>query len=314
MPRQPRIDAPGLIYHTIGRGIERRRIFRDDQDRQAFIDRLAAVLIDTGTPLYAFCLMPNHFHLLLRRTGHPISSVMSRLLTGYALYFNKKHDRVGHLFQNRYKAIVCQEDSYFFELVRYINLNPIRAKLVSTIEDLASYGFSSHPFILGDKTAAWFNGPELLAHFADTGASPREAYVSFLKDGLLQEPDLEGGGLKRSLAITNYPRLKRVSDQRILGDESFVENLLFVTQERRQSESLTDIGAIIVAVCDEHNVTQVELTGKSRRAVIAKARAAAVLRLARETEMSGSQIAETLCLTKSAVSKIVSRNQHASLA
>jgi putative transposase len=234
---------------------------------------------------------------------------MSRLLTSYALYFNKRHDRAGHLFQNRYKAIVCQEDSYLLELIRYINLNPVRAKLVSTIEDLASYGFSSHPYILGDKSAAWFDGSELLVHFGHSEALSRQAYLNFLRDGLFQEPDLEGGGLRRSLAITNYPRVNRASDDRILGDEKFVKNLLRVQEQGHESEPLIDAGAIVAAVCSQHNVTQFELIGNSRRNVIARARTAAVLRLARETEMNGSQIAETLGINKSAVSKIISRNQ-----
>ncbi len=112
MPRQPRIDAPSILHHIICRGIERRRIFTDDNDRDDFVNRLTTILAETATPCYAWALIPNHFHLLLRTGTTPISTVMRRLLTGYAVAFNHRHKRSGHLFQNRYKSIVCQDDLY----------------------------------------------------------------------------------------------------------------------------------------------------------------------------------------------------------
>ena len=129
MPRTARIDAPGALHHIIARGIGRRRIFDDDADRDGFLERLGSVLIESGAICYAWALIPNHFHLLLRTGQAPVSSVMRRLLTGYAMGYNRRHRRVGHLFQNRYKSILCQEEPYFLELVRYIHLNPLRAIL-----------------------------------------------------------------------------------------------------------------------------------------------------------------------------------------
>ena len=141
MPRQARIDAPGALHHIICRGIEGRDIFREDTDRNNFIKRLANILLETHTPCSAWCLMPNHFHLLLQTGGVPIATVMRRLLTGYAVSYNRKYRRHGHLFQNRYKSILCQEDPYFLELVRYIHLNPLRAKVVSTLSELDYYDY-----------------------------------------------------------------------------------------------------------------------------------------------------------------------------
>ncbi|WP_231717054.1 transposase [Desulfosarcina ovata] len=127
MPRQSQIDAPGALHHIIVRGIERRKIFLDDQDRNSFIERLGHIVEHTGTMCYAWALIPNHPHLLLRTGQAPIATVMRRLLTGHAVGFNKRHRRSGHLFQNRYKSILCQEDPCFLELVRYprnaLNLN-----------------------------------------------------------------------------------------------------------------------------------------------------------------------------------------------
>jgi REP element-mobilizing transposase RayT len=151
MPRQARLDAPGLLQHVMARGIERRKIFWDDQDRQSFLERLALILDETQTQCYAWALIPNHFHLLLRTSLMPLSKVMRRLMTGYAVTFNKRHKRSGHLFQNRYKSIVCEEDSYLLELIRYIHLNPLRAGLAKDLKELDKYPWTGHSAIMGKK-------------------------------------------------------------------------------------------------------------------------------------------------------------------
>ena len=127
MPRKSRIDALQALQHIIARGIKRRKIFRDDVDRNQFLERLGRIVTDTGTLCDAWALMPNHFHLLLKTASMPVSTVMRRLLTGYAVTHNRRHRRCGHLFQNRYKSVLCQEDTYLLELVRYIHLNSLRA-------------------------------------------------------------------------------------------------------------------------------------------------------------------------------------------
>jgi len=112
MPRLARLDAPGVLHHIIIRGIERRKIFRDDQDKDNLIDRLSILLPETKTSCYAWALMSNHAHFLIRSGKAGISTLMRRLLTGYAIYFNRKYRRHGQLFQNRYKSIICQEDLF----------------------------------------------------------------------------------------------------------------------------------------------------------------------------------------------------------
>jgi len=114
MPRQPRLDAPGILQHVMARGIERRLIFVDDPDRKDFLARFAQILEETQTQCYAWALIPNHFHLLIRTGQTPLNAVMRRLMTGYAVSFNHRHRRVGHLFQNRYKSVVCEENTYSF--------------------------------------------------------------------------------------------------------------------------------------------------------------------------------------------------------
>jgi len=151
MPRQARLDAPGLLQHVMARGIERREIFKDNKDRQSFLERLAVILEETQTQCYAWALIPNHFHLLLRTGPTPLSIVMRRLMTGYAVTFNKRHKRSGHLFQNRYKSVVCEEDPYLLELIRYIHLNPLRAGLVKDLKELDKYRWTGHSVILGRR-------------------------------------------------------------------------------------------------------------------------------------------------------------------
>jgi len=151
MPRQARLDAPGALQHVMARGIERRKIFLDDKDRTSFLERLALILEETQTQCYAWALIPNHFHILLRIGTTPLSTVMRRLMTGYAVTFNIRHRRSGHLFQNRYKSVVCEEDTYLLELTRYIHLNPLRARLVEDLKSLDKYQWACHSAILGRR-------------------------------------------------------------------------------------------------------------------------------------------------------------------
>ena len=140
-------------YH--GGGIERRSIFEIDQDREDFLNRLGQIIEEGQASCFAWVIIPNHAHILLRTGLTPLAQMMRRLLTGYAVGFNLRHQRVGHLFQNRYKSIVCQEDIYLLELVRYIHLNAILAGLVKDIEGLDRYRWSGHSVLVGMERREW---------------------------------------------------------------------------------------------------------------------------------------------------------------
>jgi len=142
MPRLARLDAPGVLHHVMGRGIEGREIFLSNKDRNDFISRLAHLAQDNAMAIYAWALLHNHFHLLCKTKNQPLAASMRMVLTGYVVNFNKRHNRQGHLFQNRYKSIVCQEDAYLTELVRYIHLNPLRAGLVKDLTELSTFPWS----------------------------------------------------------------------------------------------------------------------------------------------------------------------------
>ena len=140
MPRAPRLDAPGALHHVRVRGIERGLIFRDDDDRADFVSRMQNLARSAGGPaVYAWSLLSNHAHLLVRTRQRSISSYMGSLLTGYAVDFNTRYQRSGYLFQNRFKSTLVEEESYFLELVRYIHLNPVRAGLVADVAALETY-------------------------------------------------------------------------------------------------------------------------------------------------------------------------------
>ena len=166
MPRQRRLDVAGVIHHVIVRGLERRVLFQDDADRNEFLRRLEKALAETKCICYAWSLIPNHFHLLIRTGTEPLSALMRKVLTGYAVYFNKRHRRHGYLYQNRYKSILCQEDAYFLELVRYIHLNPVRSRLVKGIGGLDRYRWSGHSALVGRYKRPWQQTGEVLLWFA----------------------------------------------------------------------------------------------------------------------------------------------------
>jgi len=240
MPRKARIDAPGALHHIIVRGIERRRIFSDDQDRDNFIERLADIVTETKTVCFAWALIPNHVHILLRTGQTPLATVMRRLLTGYAVSYNRRHRRHGHLFQNRYKSILCQEDVYLLELVRYIHLNPLRAKLVKSLEESDRYPFSGHSALMGNLQRDFQDTSYVLRLFGKQVSAARQAYRAYVAGGIAQgrRPELVGGGLIRSVGGWSVVKaMRRVqdhikSDERILGDGEFAQSILDEARER----------------------------------------------------------------------------------
>ncbi|MCX5733495.1 MAG: transposase, partial [candidate division NC10 bacterium] len=165
MPRQPRLDAPDTLHHVMVRGIERTTIFRDDVDQADFLARLASLAEAGALTVYAWALLPNHAHLLVRTGARPLPRSMRSLLTGYAGTFNRRHTRVGHLFQNRYKSIVVEAEVYLLELVRYLHLNPLRANVVPSLHALARYPWTGHAALLGTVPRPWQETQAILTQF-----------------------------------------------------------------------------------------------------------------------------------------------------
>ncbi len=184
MPRTSRIDIPGLVHHVMVRGIERRDIFHDDHDRRDFLERLRRLTDETDTRCFAWVLMSNHIHLLLQPTSGRLSSFMRRILTGYAVTFNNRHGRSGHLFQNRYKSVVCDVESYFLQVVRYIHLNPLRAGILRDLDVLDDYPWCGHRELVSASGVTMSGAREVLGRFGPTAALARQSYRDFVADGI----------------------------------------------------------------------------------------------------------------------------------
>jgi putative transposase len=320
MPRQARIDAPGAVHHVIARGIERGKIFRDDQDRHHFITRLGELVTETKTRCYAWALIPNHFHLLLKTGNVPIAAFMRRLLTGYAMGFNRRHRRSGHLFQNRYKSILCQQDAYLKELVRYIHLNPLRAGLVSDMAALDKHPFSGHCVMMGKKKNSWQAADDVLALFGKHKSSARRQYRQFVVKGIEmgRRPELVGGGLLRSAGGWSAVRSLRKagifqkSDERILGDGDFVDSVLSHAQEAmdrryRLASKGIQIKDVIAVVCELFSFKPQAFIGPSKERQIVKGRALICFWAVKELGLSMTAVADHLKLAVPTVSVAVKR-------
>jgi len=320
MPRQARLDAPGTVHHVILRGLERGQIVADAQDRAAFVARLGDLATATGTTLYAWALLPNHAHLLLRSGPQGLPQFMRRVLTGYALGYNRRHKRAGHLFQNRYKSIVVEEDTYFRELVRCIHLNPLRARLVPDLLHLDRYPWSGHTGILGRKSHPWQDRAYVVSWFGRTARGALRAYRAFLREGLPQgrRPELVGGGLVRSLggwaevrAIRQ--RATRVrADERILGTGPFVDRMLAAGDARQQTQRargqrLREAQALIRRHCRQAQLGLEELRLGSRRRRIAAVRAHLAVHLVTQLGLSLADTARQLGVSTSGIAKAVAR-------
>lgn len=274
MPRLARLDISGLLQHVIVRGIERRNIFNDDHDRQLFVDRLSKLLTETGVRCYAWALLSNHFHLLLMPTATPLSYFMRRLLTGYAISFNRRNNRSGHLFQNRYKSIVCEEEPYLLELVRYIHLNPLRAGMVATMEELAAYPFCGHAALAGNRVYGWQETTAVLERFGKNTDTARQNYRQFVFDGITngRRDDLVGGGLKRSQGDRSNNEYENY-DERVLGGGDFVDGLRHEATLRHKMKKSVTLNRLleVVSAALELDPDMVMKPSKSRKPAAARA-------------------------------------------
>jgi putative transposase len=307
MPRQPRLDIPGLLQHVIVRGIERSEVFLDDNDRQRFVDRFDRLLVETDTDCYAWALIPNHFHLLLRCKRVELSRFMRRLLTGYAVYFNFRHNRSGHLFQNRYKSIVCEEESYLLELIRYIHLNPLRAGLVSGFDELERYPWSGHSAILGNGHMSGQSVEAVLAHFGKRIDSARGQYRQFVADGigLGEQPHLVGKHSKRQAGEID----PFVSDNRVLGSSDFFQTLCEKDDFKGRLQDRKSLDELQHAVEDFFEVSAGGLARRGRQDNISAARAVYCFLAVVKLHYPGVEVGRRLGVCGPSVSRAARRGE-----
>lgn len=260
MARPLRISYPNAFYHVTCRGNDRRVIFRDDHDRARFLERLRSALDIFGVRLHAYVLMSNHFHLMVETPKANLSEFMRQFNISYTGYYNRRHRRIGHLYQGRFKAIVVDKDSYLLELSRYVHLNPIRIKAkaqrpeTERIREISHYPWSSLPGYLDRKRkASWITYEAVLGY---VGGS-RQKYAAFVQDGI------------REGLATPWEDLLA---QMVLGDQDFVEKLkgMGIKGDAKDQPSYRviqsiDAEALIKQAADYFRLGERELTRKRGR-------------------------------------------------
>ena len=278
MARKPRIEFEGAFYHVIARGNQRQRIFRDDGDHERYLSITADYKHRFKFLLYAYVLMPNHVHLLVETKETPLSKILQGLNQRYTQYFNRKYDKVGHLFQGRYKGILCDRDEYLLSLLKYIHLNPVRARLA---QDPGAYPWSSHTlYISKTDTTELVDTDRVLLMFSDEKGRARRLYQAFVAE---------------SNAVTKDD-VYRTIDQRILGDERFAEevkekyNLQLTTTKRSKEYTL---GEIARAIERAYMIKLAAMTEKGRETEARIGRRIFSL-LAKQYGYRGKEIAEYL--------------------
>jgi putative transposase len=259
MARPPRIQFEGACYHVFQRGNRRERIYWDEADYAQFEGFMIEAMNWSGVRLYDWSLMPNHFHFLLETPDGNLAEFMQRLLTRYAKYFNRKHRKVGHVFQGRYQAKVCDKESYFLELIRYVELNPYRLKKGS-LAQLGQWRWSSYRYYMGlEEPPEGVKGPmaEVLGRFGANLELARENFVKFLVDGLKQG---------------TWEDFYQIKDRRFLGDEEFIERVKNAVQEpvRQERRLLIRLSGVEelgekAAECFHISLEELARAGKERR-------------------------------------------------
>ena len=322
MPRKPRLDAPGVLHHVMGRGVEGTEIFRDDTDRNDFLKRLATQCDNRRLIVYAWVLMSNHFHLLVRTGSKPLAVGLKKILSGYVGNYNRRHKRWGHLFQNRYKSIVCEDDPYLLEVTRYIHLNPLRAGIVSSMKALNEYLWSGQSVIMGRIKRDWQDIETVLEYFGKSRGKAIEKYEQYVKEGIEKgkRHDLTGGGLVRSMGgwseVLSLRRkgIRVASDDRILGSSEFIEELLSEAEEReretlRLHRKVVNLNHLVESINEWEGIDSAQLRsgGKSRELV--RARKLFSQLAVKRMGYGGAEVARYLGVTTSAVNRIANSEE-----
>jgi len=322
MPRQARLDAPGTLHHVMGRGIEKTAIFRKEEDRKDFLNRVAVLCQEKAWKVYAFALMDNHFHLLVRTERQSLSYSMKKLLTGYVVNFNRRHKRYGHLFQNRYKSIICEDDPYLLELTRYIHLNPLRAGVVKGMAELSRYAWTGHAALLGSIKREWQDTDTVLSYFGSRRKTAVMKYEAFVGEGAGQgrRPELVGGGLIRSLGgwsqVVSLRRkgMQGVHDDRILGSSDFVSGLLREAEGKekdslRLSSKRSSLDSLAREIIKREGVEERALRGGSSSSKTVRARRLFCQLAVKKLNYYGAEVARYLGMTTSSVNRNVNTKE-----
>jgi len=245
MARPLRIEFPGAFYHVMVRGNQKQTIFHDKQDRVKYLEIIERYKKQHSFLIYAYTLMINHVHLLIETPKTPISKIMQVINLTYTIYFNRKYKKVGHLFQGRYKSYLCDKDAYLLSLVRYVHLNPVRAKLVKTAKE---YKWSSHQdYLYGSKGIV--ESDKFLRLFSEKTSDARRLYKAFMDESI---DSIDNGDISQAV------------DQQILGDDQFIEKVEKEIETLHTPLKRPPLKKIFSLVAELTGVTQEEIKSRSR--------------------------------------------------
>lgn len=288
MPRKPRIHFPGAVYHVMLRGNGGQDIFTDDFDRSRFLLILQQEQELSGCRIHAYCLMYNHIHLALQVDNIPLSKIMQKVGFRYTQYYNRKLKRTGHLFQGRFKAILVDQNNYLLELVRYIHLNPLRAKFVNNPEH---YRWSSHVSYRKGVDTSWLTTDWVLSQFSLDQATARELYGIFIKDGFAD-------GFREEFHKGSF-------EGRALGDERFIEQALKSASQRYDRKiSLDDV---LCAICVAYDIEFKQLIAPGKLRPYTEARAVAALLVRHSETLTIRELGKRLNRSMTGLSHAASR-------
>lgn len=291
MPRRPRLFVPGACYHVTARGNHRQPIFRRLDDRRRLDEIVEAAVEASRARIHAYCWMTNHLHLLVQVSDLPLGVLMQRIGTSFARHIQKSVPTTGHLFENRYHALLVDVDAYFLELLRYIHLNPVRAGIVSRPE---AYRWSSHRVYLGRAESTWLTTDFALAMFDAEQGVARRRLAKFV-DARLDSPSEPG-------YYAGHAR-----DPRVIGRDSFLDGLFKQTGVKASKPSLDQI---VREVCEKFGLDLDTLRRSSRVRKIVRARGFVAARACDDQIATLSEVAQFLGHSVSAMSRAKSRVAH----
>jgi len=281
MARPLRVEYPGAFYHVINRGNANERIFISQRDREKFLEYLAQANKRFSIQIHAYCLMSNHYHLLVETPEANLSRAMQWINVSYAAYFNRKRERRGHLFQGRFKSILVDADGFLKHLSRYIHLNPVRANMV---ESLLDYPWSSYRAFIGiDPAPVWLKNDWLLSQFGSHRSQASRNYQAFVEQvdiASMEKPDkhLVGGFILGGVEFVNWVKQEFLSSR---PNHKEVPQL-------KQLKPAVDLDGIVAAVSAEFGCTAEQILTKAKKKNMARD---AAIYLARESaNLKGTQI------------------------
>ncbi|SFI30727.1 REP element-mobilizing transposase RayT [Tindallia magadiensis] len=291
MARKPRIHYPGALYHVMAKGNNGEEVLKDEIDKKKYLEIIERYKEKQDFTLYAYCIMDNHVHLLIQVADTPLSQIMQRIQQVYTQWFNKRQKRTGHVFQQRYKALLCDKDNYLLQLVKYIHLNPVKGNLAGGI----LYPWSSHRFYLGKK-GNLVNTTYVLSLFSQKKKEAVDQYLKFLN----QKDINTGEGVNAGTAIN--------TEIKYLNADDLLPSQLPAKKVEEDAVETISIDRIIETVAENEEILISDISRKTRKQKISDIRKAIVLLNDKYSEASNIQLSEKLNVSPSMISKIKSQD------